>query len=350
MNKLLRSVSVKKKAVVFTLLLTLGLSYGFAKKLAKLPQLTNPISIEIHDHELYVLDDVVVYVYSLKDYRLLRKFGKKGEGPGKLSPNSEVPLAMNIFNGDVFLNSQIKMIRFSKTGEIIKEQQIPFSFQIIPFGKNYVSIKLTVRHNMPTFNVILYDSRFNNLKALYSRERIPRSRRGKLPLPPELIIIRSSGDKLFVFDQKKDFYINVYDTEGNQLAPIKMDSRKIKVTDSFKKDALEWFKLHPSFKMVTEELREMIYFPDYLPVMRNFLVKDQKIYVQTYNTRDNLSEFITLNLKGELIKQVFLPGCENSPVQFTASNIFTFFNENYYYLEDHKGEWSLHVVHVEKIK
>lgn len=338
---------MKKMTVVFIFLLSLCFSYVFAKKLAALPQLNNPISIEIHEDELYILDEVVVYVYSLKDYRLLRKFGKKGEGEGELMPNTEVPLVMNIANGNVFLNSQIKMIQYSKKGEIIKEQRIPFSFQTIPFGENYVSIKISTSSAMNTFNVILYDPGFNQLKVLYSRERIPRSRRGKLSLPPELIIIRSSKDKLFVFDQKKGFVIDTFDLQGKRVNHIKIDYRRIKMTDYFKNAAEAWFRAQPSFRMATEELREMIYFPDYLPIMRNFIIKNQKLYIQTYRTRGNSSEFIFLDFDGKLIKQTFLPDYEKSPVQLNSSNIFTFFNEKYYHLLGKESVWE---IHVEEIK
>lgn len=338
---------MKKMVVVFIFLLSLCFSYGFAKKLAALPQLNNPISIEIDENELYVLDEVVVHVYSLKDYRLLRKFGKKGEGKGELMPNTEVPLVMNIANGNVFLSSQIKMIRFSKKGEIIKERRIPFSFQTIPFGKNYVSIKISTRHAVNSFNVILYDPDFNQLKVLYSRERIPRSRRGKLSLPPELIIVRSSEDKLFVFDQKKGFVIDTFDLQGNRVNHIKMDYRRIKMTEFFKRAAEAWFRAQPSFHMATEELREMIYFPDYLPMMRNFIIKNKKLYIRTYNTRGNSSEFIVLDGNGLLIKQTFLPDYEKSPVQLNSSNIFTFFNERYYHLAEGESGWE---IHVEEIK
>jgi hypothetical protein len=347
MNKLLRSVQVKKVTVVFTLLLSLCFSYGFAKKLAALPQLINPVSIEIDEDELYVLDEVVVYVYSLKDYRLLRKFGKKGEGQGQLMPNTEVPPAMNIANGNVFLNSQIKMIQLSKKGEIIKEERIPFSFQTIPFGENYISIKIGTNSAMNTFNVILYDPDFKQLKVLYSRERIPLSRRGKLSLPPELIIVRSSEDKLFVFDQKKGFDIDTFDLQGKRINHIKMDYQRIKMTESFKKAAEAWFRSQPSFHMATEELREMIYFPDYLPMMRNFIIKNQKLYIRTYNTRGNSSEFVILDFHGKLIKQTFLPDYEISLVQLNSSNIFTFFNEKYYYLAKMESGWE---IHVEEIK
>jgi hypothetical protein len=340
-------VQVKKVSVVLTLLLSLCLSHGFAGKLAALPQLNNPISIEIDEDELYVLDEVVVYVYSLKDYRLLRKFGKKGEGQGQLMPNSEVPVVMNIANGNVFLNSQIKMIQFSKKGEIIKEQRIPFSFQTIPFGENYVSIKISTMHTVNSFNVILYDPDFKQLKLLYSRERIPLSRRGKLSLPPELIIVRSSKDKLFVFDQKNGFVIDTFDLRGNRVNHIKMDYQRIKMTESFKKTAEVWFRAQPTFHMATEELREMIYFPDYLPVMRNFILKNQKLYIRTYKTQGNSSEFIVLDFNGKLIKQTFLPDYEISPVQLNSSNIFTFFNEKYYYLTKMGSGWE---IHVEEIK
>lgn len=343
MNKLLRSVKVKKVVVVFTLLLSLCFSNGYAKKLATLPQLTNPVSIDIDEDELYVLDEVVVHVYSLRDCRLLRKFGKKGEGEGELMPNSEVPLVMNITKGNVFLNSQIKMIRFSKKGEIIKEQRIPFSFQTIPFGENYVSIKISTWHAVNSFNVILYDLDFNQLKLLYSRERIPHFRRGKLSLPPELIIVRSSKDKLFVFDQKKGFVIDTFDPQGNPVNHIKMDYPRIKTTEFFKKAAEAWFKAQPSFRMATEELREMIYFPDYLPMMRNFILKNQNLYIQTYNSRGNSSEFIILDFDGKLIKKTFLPDYEKSPVQLNSSNIFTFHNEKYYHLVAGENTWEIHV-------
>ena len=335
---------MKKAAAVSILFFSLCFSPGFSKKLAVLPQLTSPIMIEISGDELYVLEEAEVYVYSLKDYRLLRKFGKKGEGPGQLMPNTEVPLAMNIVDGTVYLNSQIKMVNYSKEGKFLAEQRIPFSFQTVPFGKNYASIKISARHNVQTFIATLLDPGFNNLEHLYSRERISRSQRGKLSLPPEIIIIRSSGSKLFLFDQQsKGLVINVFDHQGKQLKPIKLDYQRIKTDESFKKDAVAWFKAQPSFRMAAEELREMIYFPDYLPVIRNFLAGKQRLYIQTYKTQNHLSEFLILDFEGRLIKQTYLPGFANSPLQFNCSNTFIFPDDKYYYLEEHERGWEINM-------
>jgi hypothetical protein len=335
---------MKRAAVISILVLFLGLSPGFSKKLAVLPQLTAPNTIDIYGDELYVLEDAEVYVYSLKDYRLLRRFGKRGEGPGQLMPNTEVPLAMTIVNGSVYLNSQLKMIKYSKEGKSLAEQQIPFSFQTIPFGKNYASIKIGLRHDIHSFIATLLDPGFNNLEHFYSRERISRSQRGKLSLPPEIIIIRCSGDKIFLFDQQsRGFVINVYDSQGKQLKPIKMDYQRIKTSDSFERDAIAWFKAQPSFRMAAEELREMIYFPDYLPVIRNFLARKGRLYIQTYKTENHLSEFIILDVEGRLIKRLYLPGFANSPLQFNASHTFTFYNDKYYYLEEHDRGWEINM-------
>ena len=334
---------MKKAAVILVLFFLLCGTQGIAKKLANLPQVTTPVTIDIYNDELYVLDETVVYVYSLKDFRLARRFGEKGEGKGQLTPNTEVPLGMNIENGNIYLNSQLKMIKYSTDGKILQEQQIPFSFQTIPFGNEFASIKITVGPAVQSFSVMQYDRGFNQLKQLYTRERISPSRRGQLPIPPELIIIRGSGDQLFVFDQKKDFAIDVYQRNGTLAKTIKMDYQKIKVTEPFKKQAEAWFRAQPAFRMAAEELREMIYFPDYLPVMRNFIIKNKKIYIQTYKTQGKLTEFMVLGLDGKLLKQYMLPGFQNFPLQFNSSRIFTFYNDKYYYLAENNTGWELHV-------
>jgi hypothetical protein len=258
-------------------------------------------------------------------------------------PNSEVPLAMNTANGNVYLNSQIKLIKFSKGGEPVKEQRIPFSFQTIPLGKNFASLRISASHDLQIFNATIYDPEFSKPKLLHSRERIPRARMGQMPIPPELIILRSAEDKLYMVDQRKGFEIDTYDAQGNSLKSIKMDYQKIKVTDAFKNETEAWFKAQPSFRMATEELRGMIFFPDYLPVIRNFIIKERKLYIQTYNTRDHLSEFIILDFNGNLIKQLYLPGFRNSPVQFNPSNTFTFSTGKYYYLVERETGWELHM-------
>ena len=68
-----------------------------------------------------------------------------------------------------------------------------------------------------------------------------------------------------------------------------------------------------------------------------------RLYIQTYKTQDHLSEFIILDEEGRLIKQTYLPGFADSPLQFNSSNLFMFYNDKYYYLEEHDRGWELNM-------
>jgi len=339
------------RKIVFLILLVLYIfsSFGFSEKLSVLAELTNPAMIEIDGNELFVLDDVEVYVYSLQDYGFLRKFGKRGEGPGELLPQPDLPPMMQVRKEDVLLYSFNKMIYFSKTGKMIKEKRIPFiTFQILPFGKNYAVTKFA-RSNQgeSQVSVLLFNAEFQELKKLYETELLNDFRKGKIAFPFVNVYIQCSGHQLFVLDQKLEFEIQRFDLEGNQLTPIKHTYQKIKVTEAYKKESWEWLNIQPAFKTAPEAVKKMIYFPEYLPVIRNILVIDKKIYVHTYKTKERLSEFFILDLNGSVLKTVFLPAAKwERQVRPTPAVTYAFKNNKYYYLEENlnEEEWELHMV------
>ncbi|NIM78996.1 MAG: hypothetical protein GTN53_10855 [Candidatus Aminicenantes bacterium] len=336
-----------KKMGLLILLLPLMTVSLFPGKLSVLPELTNPGMMTIDGDELYVLDEVVVYVYSLKDYCLLRKFGKKGEGPGELLPDADLPITMQVLKEQVLVNSFNKLVCFSKTGKMITEKRIPFFvFQIIPFGKNYAVTKFTrYSDGRSKVSVLLFDNEFKEIKTLYETELLNDQGKGKIAFPLITAFIRVSGNQLSVVDQKMEFLIQRFDLEGNRLPPIKKAYQKIKVTDSFKKESMEWLSLQPAFKSAPERARKMIYFPPYLPVIRNLAIKDQKLYVQTYKTRGQLFEFFILDLNGKVLKTVFLPDEKNIKIAPTPTPRYDFKENKFYYLQENVDEetWELHV-------
>jgi hypothetical protein len=316
--------------------------WSFAEKLASLPQLTRPGMIEVIGDEFYVVQDVEVYIYSLKDFSLLRKFGQKGEGPGEFSP-TDFGLHLQPLKDKLFLNTSFKMINFSKTGELVKEQTFPYLvFQVVPLGKNYVIVKLTSDQIM----VKLMEPGLKEIKTLY--ERPGDIKPGERPVPPSFIYIRSSEEKLFVCDQKSGFHIMLFDSQGNPLPSIKIDYEPLKVTASFKKEFMEWIVSFVKFKslppQVQEQVKSQLKFQDYLPVIRNFLVKDGKIYVQTYKEKDKLSEFVIIDFKGKVLKKVFLPGATQNKVEVKAFTTYTISGGMYYYLLENEDteEWEVH--------
>ena len=69
------------KYIIILIIILLFLSPAFAGQLKELPEIFNPSSISINDQYIYIVQDVNVFVYSLKDFKLVTKFGKAGEGP-----------------------------------------------------------------------------------------------------------------------------------------------------------------------------------------------------------------------------------------------------------------------------
>jgi len=340
------------KTILLSLLLLLSVSPDFAAKLAVLPELNRPSYIEIRDNEVYVLDEPVVKVYSLKDCRLLRQFGKRGNGPGELMPNDEIPLQMQLVNGEVFLNSQTKFIHYSYAGEVLKEKATHFMcMQITPLGKNYCISRVNFTRNMEIFfNIMLYDRDLNLLKAIYTSKPTATLRsRGKVIIPSNFTYMKiaPSGKRLYVFSgRQEDFQVLVFDLDGNPLKPIKMDYQCPKWTDSFKQEVIDWFKTFPRFRANADLIKQYVEFPVFLPAIRNILVGENRLYVQTYKKTANDSEFFVFDENAQLMKRVFLPDEARYKVKMNPDVTFTIKNDRYYYLVENidNGDWELHMV------
>jgi hypothetical protein len=346
----------QKTRIFLLLLLLLSVSPGFAVKLAVLPELNRPSFIEIRDDEAYVLDDTVVKVYSMKDCHLIRQFGKRGNGPGELMPNDEIPLEMQLVNGQVFLNSQTKFIHYSYAGEVLKEKATHFVWmQIIPLGKDYcISRRDYTRSKEIFFHIMLYDRDLNPLKTIYTSKPTSTIRsRGKAIIPSNFTYMKlaPSGKRLYVFSgRQEDFQVLVFDLQGKPLKPIKMDYQRPKWTDSFKKEVIDWFKTLPWGNRLSEDLiKQYVEFPAYLPAIRNILAEENRLYVQTYKKKANDSEFFVFDENARLVKKVFLPDESHYKVKMNPVITFTIKDNRYYYLVENpdNADWELHMMPIE---
>jgi hypothetical protein len=337
------------KRLLFVIIFSLCFVYGFGKKLAVLPEVNRPTFIEIDGNKIFILDGVNVKVYSMKDYRFLTMFGKEGQGPGELIPNDEIPIQMQLFESNLLLNSQSKIIFYSKRGEYIKEKKVPYRWiQIVPLGKNFVLTKtIPEKTGGVALRVTFCDPQLNELKTLvkYRRENAD-SKRRRITFPPPWIFLNASPDKIFIIGgSERNFVVTVFDQAGNQLETIKMPYQPLKLTDSIKKEVYDWLKSDVRFKTIPEELKKLIYFPDYLPAIRDLKVKDNKLYIQTYKKENNRSEFFIFDFKGILLKKIFLPQSSGDIFKLNTNSTFTIFNNKYYYLVENMEEenWELHM-------
>jgi hypothetical protein len=338
---------MKRIAILFILLsfvLTLP-----AKKIAELESVSRPERIVIDKNALYVLEDTTVYIYSLKDYHLIKKFGKKGNGPGELSPLPNYKLQIEVNDGDLFLNSRNKIITFSTKGEFIREKRIPFiALQVIPIQNNFAITKsvFSERGGNST-GLFFFDSQFNEIKTAYNRHSPHYSKSGKIDLIPLLVVIRKYKNKIYCCDQTGDFEINIYNKAGKRIDKIKTEYKKRKIPQDYIDKTLEWVMKDIRLRNLPEEQRKMIYFPDYFPIIKNYLIEDNKIFIHTYNMKpeEDKSQFIIIDLKGKILKEIYLRGADLNTIEFAP---YIFLKGEYLYLYDNPETESIEL-HSEKI-
>lgn len=343
----------RKIFVMLLLVLVVLVSLVYGKKLAVLPELKKPLVMAIQGNELYILDGVEVYKYSLKDYRLITKFGKRGEGPSELLPNEEISLNLRLVNGDIFLNSQTKMVYYSKEGKMIKEKTFPFlCMQIAPIGDGFAVVRVNRGDGgVLTLDVVLCDAQLKPIKTLASLDRNAASPSGKIVIPTPYIYLHCADDTLFVSGGiQQDFHIKVFDKSGNPMPSIQIPYDRLELTGSFKNELLDWFKTS-RFSNIPPEIFQRLYFPDYLPAIRDIVVTNSgngnggRVYVQTYKQQDNRSEFFVFDFHGKQLNRVLLPTASSDKIKLNHETMFTFSGSGYYYLVDNadKEEWELHM-------
>ena len=115
MNKIIQFI------VVSILLISSNI---FAMNAVELSDLTRPSMFIVNYDRIYILEQATVRIYSLKDYSLIKKFGRAGEGPRefKYSADGGRPLSMSFFRDQLIVNSEMKMSFFDKDGTYLREK------------------------------------------------------------------------------------------------------------------------------------------------------------------------------------------------------------------------------------
>ncbi|MDQ1353840.1 MAG: hypothetical protein QG657_4147, partial [Acidobacteriota bacterium] len=131
--------------------------------------------------------------------------------------------------------------------------------------------------------------------------------------------------------------IEIFDYNGQPIRVIEKDFPKIKIPESVKKKRME--DLLKTFSPDHKKRIEKTFtfeFPEYFPAIQEFLVVGDTLYIKTYRIEEDREEYIILDTKGNLLKNVFLP--EMQPGSWTL------YGNKFYYLKDNDEEeqWELH--------
>jgi len=342
---------MKRWLVFFLIALMIG-SFAYAKKLGTLTEVLRPAMIEISDNEIYVVEGASIFMYSLKDLSFIRKFCREGEGPGELKVNPSISNFVVSLPDSIFIVGFDEAIQFSKTGQVIKEFRTPtFSNYLYPLGKNCLGMRIkTDDPQKPNFVAVIFDQDFKVIKELSTQQMS--GGQNLLDLTADGINISIYKEKIFIEESPKGFIISVFDTQGNQLYQVKKEYKKIKFTEKHEEEQLNRLKEDIQIKTIGwDNFKKLVTIThgDYIPAILDMTVADDHIYVKTSEKKDDKDEFIIMDLKGNVLKKVYLPGVKKPkyideilgrPVRF-----YKIYRNNFYYLyeNEEEEEWEVHV-------
>lgn len=317
-----------------------------------IPGLGKPNSIKLYKDRLYVAGQGSISIYSFPDARLIKTFGRVGEGPGefKISPVDKIGLRFVVRQEHIMVNSWGKLSIFSREGKFIEEKKVienslAQSFQ--PLGSKYVGFDRAMVGNAEYYFVNFYDQRtltkekeIHRLQAFLTRSSIN-------PLRLALLLKDDTqrgplfhvyGDRLFV--EGEGCRIWVYDRQGKALISFSVhDYEKLQVAEDFKKEVMAFLekRLITAFSHVKRNGR----FPQYFPLL-SLQAADGKVYVQTFKRKMEKSEFYIFDLDGKFLRKTMVPFRES---EFLCAYPFTIANEKIYQLfeSSNTDEWVLSI-------
>lgn len=294
----------KSLYVVLSVLILINLLS--ARQIATFKNHIMPDMIELDDTRLYITEGFVVFIYSLKDFTLIKKFGKRGEGPGEFKGKPR----LNVQGDQILINSTAKVSFYTKKGILVKEiNNIVSGRNFQPLGNRYIGYSSLVDQEGVRYSgIYLYDSAFARIKSVYRYKSIAQSQDGKgwHLFARTYIKPLICGDKIIVAGGV-GFVVDIFDEQGQKLLAINRKYQRIRFSDAHQEKVLNLYKTRPSTAPEYDWWKKNIHFPDYFPAIRAVYSADKKIFVRTYREEKEGAEFFIFDIKGRLLKKVFLP-------------------------------------------
>ena len=329
-----------------------------------LKEIYNPNKIDIANGKLYVAQGTEFYMYSLKELSLIKQFGRVGEGPGELMANPYVFNDINVNNGNITVSGQKKITCFSESGDFKSEAKKNRQyFKMVPFANQYVvnSFLDNKRDQGNIYSRIsLVDASGNELKELYKQKSELGGSRSRengaqiLPLFADTPHFAIWQNRLFVEDSIRGLVVHVFDEHGERIELIKIEGLALPVTDHHRAQALQAIRYDKTIDAAVKQSggwenfqkKYDFIFPDFFPMASDIVVDRGHLYLQTFESSDDRTVYLVVDLMGRTQKKVLLPTV--APAPFTAIlvgqefRLYKIHEGVFYYLQENEDQetWS----------
>jgi len=313
-------------------------------KIVTLDEISRPesIAIDSKSNKIYIVEGASIYIFSLNDFKYVKKFGKTGSGPQEFYVLPIAKLSLYIQDDCLFIRTVSKISYFTKDGVYKNEARTLSRISaFFPSNTGFVGEAIKNDDNKSYYTVGLYDNKFNLVKEIY-RQKSPLQMSNVFdPTNQKLPVLLFKYNRVFV--NGENGIIHIFDPSGKELSSLAYPYEKLEVTDSLKEKVKEVYKKDPRTSAFYESLESMMKFPAYFPSIREYIVADNQVYVLPYKNKEGeKSTFLVFDLNGKFIKK--------APVAFSEQNIleaypYTIDSGKLYQLVENEDEetWNLHI-------
>lgn len=311
-----------------------------------------PEMITVSGDSLYVVEGANVLEYSLKNLRLERTIGGKGEGPGELKVLDFWYNTVTILPESIFLDGYDKVVYFSKDGRAIREAKKPVGIDhVVPVGDGYVAAKLDQFAGGVQFQSLsLYDSNLGFRNELCRQVSPIQANGRKTEMIPDVLNFSVWEDRIYVEKSREGFVIEVFDARGKRISRIERPHERIPVTEGRKTESLERFKSDPFVKRMGFEkfkIYSEFVWPEAMPPIRDFTVADGRIYVRTPRSAGGTDRWVLLDLTGRSLGGAELSRIDAAPLMASLYGVtyYAIHDGKLYFLRDNEktDEWELFI-------
>jgi len=325
-----------KKKIIFYIIILSAITSAYSKRLAIIPDIGKPSWIRVDSGYIFISDHYSVLIYELKSLKLITTIGREGEGPEEFKTKPRISFS----NRGIIIYDLYKITMYSKQLKYLSERKSDIALYHLEMLKNGFVIETLTSH-MDRFKQLKDFSLYNNkIEKTEGILQIPRDKKYYNLLIFPYPVLRTWKDLIFISQPNKGFYIDIFDNYGKKLYKIEKKIKKIKFEEKHRRYVMNRNLFVVGRKRFEKSKKKGIFnkpTTKFLPDINNFWVKDDKIYIKTYDITDKTEKFIILDIKGNPIKTIFLP--------MTYIEILAFDNNIFYYFEDNNvGEWILNSI------
>ena len=336
------------------LLLAASVSFS-AERIGMLPDILEPDGFQVSGTEVFVLEGATVSVFDLNSLNLKRRFGREGQGPGEVEITPWLSNTLRITQEHAAIDSVNKLVLYARNGDLIREKiRQPHFAQVVTWGEGYA---VRMRIGGDTGDTAQYssiqflDGDTDELRELYRQPFA--GQREKLDMIPDSIHFQVYEGNLYMEKSPEGFVIDVYGPGGSKIREIRHQYTPKTVTRADRQFYEQLLKEDPMMNIQEEnweqfKARTRLRYPDSFPAIRDFVIADDRIYVQTFDGKDAGDEFLVLDLDGELLTKAYLPEVREpgftEQMMGTGVRLFCVDAGRYFYLKELAEGCELHVV------